>query len=123
MGASSARGSALLSEAGNAEAGNAGAGRAGDPGALEHLAHYLSLLGVLKEACELPALRFMEPTSLGAYADTVPVDLAFDLGASRTAALIAERHHARDKVAAGSITTWGLGLRHLANPGRVESGL
>ena len=67
-------------------------GNADQAGVLAHLAGYLTVLAVLKEACDLPALRFMEPNAVGAFADMVPVDLALDLGTSRIGALIQERH-------------------------------
>lgn len=66
-----------------------------ETGALQHLATYLTLLAVLKEACDLPAVRFMEPNAVGAYAETIAVDLAIDLGTCRTCAFLEERTGAR----------------------------
>lgn len=95
-------------------------------GALEHLAGYLTLLAVLKEACDLPALRFMEPNAVGAYAEAMPVDLALDLGSSRIAALVQERQASGELVSrtdngsAGAI--WQLTLRDLSRPTRTMEG-
>lgn len=110
-------------------------------GALAHLAGYLTVLAVLKEACDLPALRFMEPNAVGAFADMVPVDLALDLGTSRIGALIQERHvsvHSKaslskagpsksgpSKFGAESdpgVAMWQLALRDLSKPTRVAVG-
>ena len=100
-------------------------------GALAHLAGYLTVLAVLKEACDLPALRFMEPNAVGAFADMVPVDLALDLGTSRIGALIQERHvlpHAKiSQSKAGAerdpgAPMWQLALRDLSRPTRVAAG-
>lgn len=97
------------------------AGEPADPGALEHLAHYLGLLAVLKEVCALPALRFMEPNAVGAYAETIPVDIALDIGGARTAALVQER----DARAAGTegAATAALPIRDLQHPARRYHGL
>ena len=109
---------------------------AAEPGALEHLAHYLTLLAVLKEACHLPALRFMEPNAVGAYADTVAVDLALDIGTARTCALLRERHQARERtrlagaasgahLSAGTnaLETSELTVRDLSRPWQTTAGL
>lgn len=94
--------------------------------ALEHLASYLTLLVVLKEACELPALRFLEPNAVGAYAETVPVDLAIDLGSSRTRALLEERQvvpgRNRPGVSAPTGIVWQLPVRDLSNPWQTATG-
>ncbi len=96
------------------------------PGALEHLAGYLTVLAVLKEACDVPALRFMEPNAVGAYAETVPVDLALDLGTRRTGVLLAEQPIARHKSGDGDdgLTRgmWPLSLRDLGEPWRNVEG-
>ena len=104
---------------------------ANQAGALAHLAGYLTVLAVLKEACDLPALRFMEPNAVGAFADMVPVDLALDLGTSRIGALIQERNvPTQSKTgqtksgAAGDpgVAMWQLALRDLSQPARVVAG-
>ncbi len=96
-------------------------GRSESGRTLQHLASYLTLLGVLREAGELPALRFMSAGSIGAFAETVPVNLALDLGTSQTAVLLDERHKAgRNQSAAPSIRA--LPLRNLSEPWRVTQG-
>jgi hypothetical protein len=89
-------------------------------GTLGHLAGYLTLLAVLKEACDLPLLRVMEPNALGAYAESVPVDVALDLGRRRTAVMLAERQGAPTKAGAREDdvlgTVWPLALRDLSQP-------
>ncbi len=99
-----------------------------ESGTLAHLAGYLTVLAVLKEACDLPALRFMEPNAVGAFADMVPVDLALDLGTSRIGALIQERHVAATSFARGADASdsdgamWQLALRDLSRPAEVVEG-
>ena len=95
------------------------------PGELEHLACYLTLLAALKEAADLPALRFMEPNAVGAYAETVPVDLALDLGTARVAALLEERHAMRGAsapVGGNRRSMWQLAVRDLSEPWRTTEG-
>ena len=88
---------------------------------LKHLAGYLTLLAVLKDVCALPALRFMEPNAVGAFAETVPVDLALDLGSARLAALLQERHVGSSRDAdVQADATWHLAIRDLTQPWRVE---
>jgi hypothetical protein len=99
-----------------------------DGGALAHLAGYLTVLAVLKEACDLPALRFMEPNAVGAFADMVPVDLALDLGTSRIGALIQERHVTSSPTVNGAsagkdgAAMWQVALRDLSRPAEVVEG-
>ncbi len=97
--------------------------QADDSAGLAHLAHYLTALAALKEACDIPALRFLEPNAVGAYAETIPVDLALDLGTSRTCALLAE-HATTASSAIGSsrparAMIRALPLRDLSVPYRV----
>ena len=100
--------------------------RAGADGSLEHLATYLTLLAVLKDACDLPALRFMEPNAVGAYAQTIPVDLALDLGTSRTSVLLCESDTARggknDRDSNAKRGMRELPLRDLSQPWRKARG-
>ncbi len=97
-----------------------------EAGALQHLASYLTLLAVLKEACDLPALRFMEPNAVGAYAETVPVDLALDLGTARTGAVIEERIGTRERAGAKESVSgramWLMPVRDLSKPWRTAKG-
>ncbi len=60
----------------------------GATSALEHLAHYLTLLAVLAETRVLPRISFLAPADTPD--DAVPVDLVVDIGASRTFALLSE---------------------------------
>jgi hypothetical protein len=94
-----------------------GTAQKGEDG-LAHLASYLTLLGVLKEACDLPAIRFMEPNAVGAFAQFVPADLALDLGCARLKALVQEWPGARGS--GGDIRP--LSVRDLGRPSRVWCG-
>lgn len=90
-----------------------------DGPALKHLAHYLTVLAVLKQACDIPVIRFLEPAAVGAYAETVPVDLALDLGTSRTLALIGEQlPPAAGQRVAPRVTA--LEIRDLSEPWRIH---
>lgn len=88
---------------------------------LEHLAHYLTLLSVLKRGCAPPPLRFL---NLGANAqqwNAVPVDLVLDIGTSRTCALIRERTSATGVSEKAKPAM--LPLRDLSQPRRRHSGV
>ena len=60
------------------------------PTALEHLAHYLTLLNVLQSAGIIPELQFIPPQRRTVANQPVAIDLVLDIGASRTCALISE---------------------------------
>ena len=90
------------------------------PPALEHLAHYLTLLAVLTEAQVLPEICFLPPGDAStAGGNSVPVDLVLDIGASRTFALTSERTGAADAPAVMSV----LPLRDLARPWLSHRGI
>ena len=89
---------------------------------LRHLACYLTLLGVLHEGCELPALSFLPATAVGTFAETVPVDLALDFGTSRLTAVIAERASTTPSASRQGTAIRPLQLRHLSAPWRLSAG-
>ncbi len=90
----------------------------GDRG-LEHLAHYLTLLSVLRQSCEFPSIRFMDLAAEQSQWNAVGVDLVLDMGNSRTCALLNEKSpqaaaHERSKVSM-------LPMRDLSQPWRIHS--
>ncbi len=93
---------------------------AGRGHALEHLAHYLTLLRVLAEGCEIPELRFARVSADSREWNAVGVDLALDLGASRITALLREKHGSG---AAPGLDAMLLPLRDLSQPWRTHSGI
>lgn len=88
---------------------------------LDYLAHYLTLLAVLKDYSVLPDIRLI---GLGKEVDAKSfssVDLILDIGNSRTCALLSEpgKSAATDR----SVTASMLPLRDLDQPWRTHSGL
>ncbi|MGQ0671539.1 MAG: virulence factor SrfB [Hyphomicrobium sp.] len=62
-----------------------------DCSALEHLAHYLTLLSVVRQATEMPVIRFADLPDDQAQWRARGVDLVLDMGTSRTCALLSEK--------------------------------
>ena len=86
--------------------------------ALEHLAHYLTLLNVLQSAGIMPELQFIPPQRRTAANQPVAIDLVLDIGASRTCALISEASSEAGEPASIS----HLPRRDLTAPQHVHSG-
>lgn len=86
---------------------------------LEHLAHYLTFLSVLKAGCDLPPIRFLRVSPETASASAAGVDLVLDLGTSRTAAVLKERRPAGEPMENARVTL--LPLRELSEPWRVHA--
>ncbi len=90
------------------------------PRPLEHIAHYLTLLSVLAETGAVPAVRFrdtLHPTEAGA---ANPVDLALDIGAARTLALLRPAGGEADPAQAAFTP---LALRDLSRPWLRHAGI
>lgn len=86
---------------------------------LDYLASYLTLLSVI-EACDFPEIRF---AALQSDKEPLPVDLALDIGFSRTSALLGAKTTARDgdQVKTGGQSVRCLPLRDLSEPWRIHT--
>jgi hypothetical protein len=94
-------------------------GKASAPAAagLHQMAAYLTLLTILRRAAVLPSLQFNEVRP--DVVPPIPVDLVFDIGASRSCAMLVESAtaHGRPNIANSTILT----LRDLSNPIQRQS--
>ncbi len=93
----------------------------GDEAELQHLACYLTLLGVLQQGCRLPAVRFSDTLGEGSSRAAIGVDLVLDMGNSRTSALL--RHRTGETAPGRQHELFPLPLRDLTEPWRVHAGI
>lgn len=93
----------------------------GDEPQLEHLACYLTMLGLLQQGCRLPAVRFSNTLGEGTSRAAIGVDLVLDMGNSRTSALL--RHRTGETAPGRQHEIFPLPLRDLTEPWRVHAGI